>query len=624
MAGRPKKRLSELVRGGTFEVRRHEQLIGTAADLPWPAFAELQQRFRAAPGDVERRAIANAFLRAVTDLHETVRGRAALVAGPDELAAELAKLGPPRSAKRANAFFPRFLTLEDGTPFRTQHWQRAVNKELYRRVAGEDRRMYKQFLLGIGRGNGKTPFSTGHGVLNTVEEVYPRVFQAAGSKEQARTGTEFAAVWIEDGELGQWLIAKAGAIERRHGRGYYRIASADGRMLHGRKPTMPLLDEWWLLESRREEQVYVAMVTALQKEPEACLLAATTAGYDKTSQLGGVYTQALELPDIEYHREGFLRIARDTENGFCMWWYGMPEGYELDLENDRAVLKALRLANPSTFVDTAALLRLLRSPGCDVYEWLRLHLNHWTQSRESWLPLGCWAGLRAHEPIPDGSEIYVAIDAALKHDTTAVVWAWLRPDGRIQVDGRAWAARDGAPAHERHQGGRIRNREVMEWIDRELGGRFKIKEIVADTKFFDDYIYELGQRGYLVAEFSQVGNEMREAEQHFFQRATAGELAWYDPAGVMAAHVEATSARATRSGFKVENPDKSRPIDLATAAIMASERCALESRIDDSSVYDTRGLIFLDHGSPVYDDDEELSEGERARLMRERGELPGR
>jgi phage terminase large subunit-like protein len=140
-------------------------------------------------------------------------------------------------------------------------------------------------------------------------------------------------------------------------------------------------------------------------------------------------------------------------------------------------------------------------------------------------------------------------------------------------------ARDNAPAHEVMPGGRIDNRKVMEWIDRELGGRYKIREIVADPKFFDDYIWELGQRGYLVAEFAQNSAEMRDAEQHFYQYATGGGFEWFDPDGIMALHVNATSAIPTRKGYKVENPQKRNPIDLATAAIMARERCLTEGRV---------------------------------------------
>jgi phage terminase large subunit-like protein len=577
------KSLEDRIAARTFEARRlpHRFLLESEPLAVDPDLRRLQLRYKRTKSPAKRIDLAREFERTVNGAADEREERVAA-----DLQVELAKLGPPRSAKRANAFFPRFLKLEDGRPFRLEQWERDVNGELFRRRK-DGSRLYKQFVVGISRGNGKTPWATGLGTLNTLEDENARVFQAAGSKDQARVGTEFAGAWIEDGELAQWLTAKATAIERRDSRGYYRIQSADGRMAHGKKPTWPMLDEWWLMESARERQVYIAFVSSLHKEAESCLVATSTAGYDKTSQLGEFYEQALR-GEVEYRREGFLRIARDADAGSCLWWYGMPEGYELDLENDKAVLRALKLANPSKFVDVETLLRLLRAPGCDVYEWIRLHLNAWTTTRDSWLPLGCIGGMRVNEPIPAGADVWVAVDAALTHDTTAVVWA-ARVDGKIRMQGRAWAAREGAPAHELHAGGRIRNREVMEWIDRELGGRYNVREIVADSRFFDDYIWELGQRGYLVAVFAQNSAEMRDAEQHFFQRATAGELEWYDPAGIFAAHLEATSARPTRSGWKVENPDKSRPIDLATSGIMASERVALAER-QSVSVYEKRGL----------------------------------
>jgi hypothetical protein len=74
-----------------------------------------------------------------------------------------------------------------------------------------------------------------------------------------------------------------------------------------------------------------------------------------------------------------------------MWWYGMPEGYELDLEDDAAVLRALKLANPGSWTDHREMLRSLRramngdlDEGDDIQdelEWLRLCLNYWTRSR---------------------------------------------------------------------------------------------------------------------------------------------------------------------------------------------------------------------------------------------------
>jgi phage terminase large subunit-like protein len=298
----------------------------------------------------------------------------------------------------------------------------------------------------VPRGCGKTPFEAGI-LTETTLEAPPiaQVFQAAGSKQQARVGIDFATSWAgDDRELAQWIRAKATSLQLVGKRGSFTIVSADGRLAHGRIPSAAGVDEWWLYESSREEQVYIAFETAIDKRPEAFLLGTTTAGYDKYSQLGKAYDRMMNT-EVEHRRHGFLRIARDIEGGELMWWYGMPDGYALDLENDKAVLRALKLANPSTFVDHQALLRALRRT-TDPYEWLRLHLNFWTQGREAWLPLGCFAGLRVHEPIPDGAEIYVAVDAAIKHDTTAVVWAALRVRGLVRLHHEEGSAQLRGPA----------------------------------------------------------------------------------------------------------------------------------------------------------------------------------
>lgn len=596
MAGRPSKNLRELVRGGTFIAHRHGHLLASQP-VPWPALAELQQLYQVAVSEFEQKAIAVEFGKIVASAHNEASTRTSgrRRQGP-YLEAAMLKLGPHGSAQQVRRFFPRYLTLENGEPFRLQRWEQDLTREAYKRDQ-KGRRIYKEITLGIARGNGKTPFASGLGLHNLLTAAFitgeiPEIKQAAGSKLQASFGTRHAIRWVgqEESELAEWVRVATRELHLRDREGRYTIQSADGRMAHGGRETMTLLDEWWLMMSEREEEVDVAFRTAVDKMPDSFLFRTSTAGYKKDTQLGRAFDKHMALADIEHRREGFLTIARDLENGSLLWWYGMPEGYELDLENDKAVLRALRLANPSSFVDCGALLKALRRSE-DPYNWIRLHLNCWTKTRDAWLPLGCFAGLRVHEPIPEGSWIFVAVDAALKHDTTAVVWAAHTPAG-IQLDGRAWAARDGAPAHEHHKDGRISNRAVMEWIDKQLGGHYRIKEIVADPRFFDDYIWELGQRGYTVAEFAQNSAAMRDAEQHFYLAATAGEFSWYDPDAIFPLHIEATGARATRYGYKLENPEKSRPIDLATAAIMALERCTLGGR-KPTSIYSKRGIMTL-------------------------------
>ena len=74
MAGRPPKTLKAHVLEQSFRARRHYPLLA-GEELPWPGFALLQARYRAATSQPERRAIAVDFQAAVTLAHQAVSDR---------------------------------------------------------------------------------------------------------------------------------------------------------------------------------------------------------------------------------------------------------------------------------------------------------------------------------------------------------------------------------------------------------------------------------------------------------------------------------------------------------------------------------------------------------------------
>jgi hypothetical protein len=82
-----------------------------------------------------------------------------------------------------------------------------------------------------------------------------------------------------------------------------------------------------------------------------------------------------------------LTIARDEPNGMLLVWYGAPAG--CDLEDERI----WRATNPASWVRMRELRRQLHDPGLGEREFRRLHLNQWVQSRDAWLPDGCWDDL---------------------------------------------------------------------------------------------------------------------------------------------------------------------------------------------------------------------------------------
>jgi phage terminase large subunit-like protein len=572
MSGRPPKSLAQLVRDGSFRARRaqHRALLG-GPDLPYPGFAILQARFRRATSEPERRALALEFERAVRLVHAQAEVEQAEGRGRS-LEAELAELGRPGSLTRLLRFFPHYLQHPKGpligTPFKLAAWQQRFLREFYRRDR-KGRRIYRIGVLGVPRGNGKTPLAAGLGLYELVNRAdAPEVYFAAASKEQAGIGLEFARSFVEQGPLADWVTVKS-VLSYPSRRASMRVISADGRLQHGRAPAAAIVDELWALETAREQQTYVALNSALHKREDAYLLAITTAGYDKQSLLGRIYEAALEW-ELEVSEDGCLTIARDEKQVQLLWWYGAPE--QADLEDERI----WRAVNPASWIRLRDLRRQLHDPALAELEFRRLHLNQWTASREAWLPGGLWAALRSEAEIPEGGEIYVGVDIALRHDTSAVVWAHRLADGRIVLRCRTWSANEKVEAHEFVAGGEMRL-ELVEQFIRELGRRYRVSEVAYDPTFFARSAQMLQDERFTLVEFLPAGQPMADAYQGFYQACVERAII-HDGDPVLAAQVAAAAARRTERGWKLYKLKASQPFDACVAAVLAHARVCAQAR----------------------------------------------
>ncbi len=391
---------------------------------------------------------------------------------------------------------------------------------------------------------------------------------------------DFASHWAEEGELDQWLIP--GKVLRCPERqGAYRILSSDGRLAQGVNPSAAIVDEWWLFEHARERESYTALAQALHKRlGQSWLLAITTAGWNKRSQLGETYTEALKHPKLEVRNDGCLLVLRDSQAGFLMHWFGLAEGANLDIEDPQLI----RACNPAAWVSPAALLRELHRPDVDEHDWRRLHLNQWVASREAWLPAGCWAGLGSDSEIPEGAEIYAGVDVGWTHDSTAVAWAHRLEDGRIILRAHVWTTDPDDPALkagrgretiEYVSGGKMRL-ELVENFIRQLRSEYRIREVAFDPNYFARSAEILEDEGLTLVEFLPFSSPMRAAWQAFYQAAVEGKLT-HDRDPVLAAHIDAAAADKTEQGWKVRKLKSSSRIDALAAAVMAHARCQLKA-----------------------------------------------
>jgi hypothetical protein len=373
--GRPARSLVDHLREGSFRARRHHELLG-GPDVPWSGFALLQRRYRVASSELERRAVAVDCERAVKLARAAADTEAAGSSIPI-IEQELRKLGKPGSVKQLLGFFPHFLSHSKGPmcgqPFLVELWQQRFLRDLYRRDEN-GRRIYKRAVLGVPQGNGKTALAAGLGLYELVSNSdSPEVYLAAGAKQQARIGLDYARTMVEQGPLAAWVTTGSTLSCGSH-RGTIEALSSQGAIHNGRSPAAALIDELGTFTTAKQQDTYTALATALHKRPDSYLLATTTAGATSDGLLGRIYHDAMQWEDVTISPNGCLTIARNVEAGMLLWWYGAPD------HADHEDPKILRGCNPASWITLADLQQQLRDPGLSERDFRRHHLNQWPQT----------------------------------------------------------------------------------------------------------------------------------------------------------------------------------------------------------------------------------------------------
>ena len=465
-----------------------------------------------------------------------------------------------------------------GDPFVLEPFQQELVDEFYR-CDEHGNRLYREALVGVPRGNGKTPLAAGLALrdLRTRRDS-PDVFCGAASRDQGRILLDFARDFVETGPLTDKIRVQRNVLTCERTRGVLSVISADGALQHGKSISAWYGDELHAFTTPKQRELHIAMRTAL-KRPDSHALSITTAGWNKETLLGEMWDGAMK-GNIEQHDDGFLLVSRDEVNGSLFWWRQVPT--EADIE-DPAVI---RRANPGSWVDVDSLLKTLHSDssGIGELEFRRLHCNQWTESRAAWISLERWLACGSDGlEIPEDANVYMGIDASYSHDTTAVSCAWQLEDGRTGVKVRVWAARDDAPAHDFIPGGVIRMDVIMDWI-RDFCSSHQVREIAFDPKFFEVPSEMLADEGYPMVSFVQNTTAMRNAEQTFYDTVIEGNVV-HDRDEILRRHVaNVVASRRPDGSWRLRKLDQIGAIDGVVAAIMAVDRSQRTARKSEPMV----------------------------------------
>jgi phage terminase large subunit-like protein len=582
---RRRKALVDLVRDGTFLARKDERLLAGRDELPWPRLEDYRTRYRAGGGrDV------------ALELERALRGEDAQAKLLGELQRELRRCGPPGSFRQLDRFAQRFFRHQKGSlaspdgrwataqPYVFPPNHRAFLKEFWRRDK-HGRRVYQVGLLMEPKGCSKTPTAAVLGTHAVCSETdAPSVFQIAGSKDQAGFGHEFAQWNVQQGPLAAWLEIAGGALLVPEHWGEFEILSAEGDLSAGANPLAGLFDELFLFRHRHQREAWNSQAQALHKRSgRSWVLGISTAGYDKQTLLGEMYDAAVAHPKLEVRDGGYHLRLRDVENGFLFWCHEIP--LDADIQNPAVIRKG----TPAPWVDPGDLLRELGRPDVDELDWRRLHGNQWTRARSAWIPSRFWAPLRGETEIPDGARVIAGVDAARTHDTTAISWGWLGPDGRLVLRSHVWSVRQEAPHHTFVHGGELANEELVEPFIRALADRYELRAIGFDPRYFTTEARHLSEDGFLVIEIQPGSAAMGDAVVAFEKAVLAGRIE-HDGDRVLAAHIEAIDADRRPDGSKkVGKRSDAYPIDAGMASVI----CNYISTLDLPESVDEPGFAWV-------------------------------
>ena len=445
----------------------------------------------------------------------------------------------------------------EGKPLVLEPWQKRFWKE-----ALDD---WRSVVLIVPRKNGKTQMLAAFALYELVYgRGRPEILLAAASDRQAGRLFDAAARFVRRHEgLSQALRVRdhEGAIVREDGLGTIIRLTSDPNRLYGYSPTLVVCDELAFWSTPQLRRAYAALTSGggARSAPRAFTI--TTAGPASERHdgiLGAILDAALDCDDVK--RAPGLTVCRMHEAQTLVYAYEAPT-------TDPHDVKALKLANPASWITGDYLRRQAENPELTDAQVLQLHGCVWAQSETTWIAPGAWtARADRSRSLQDGERLVLGFDGSYSRDSTALVAATL--DGFI-APVAVWERPEQAP-----RDWKVPRAEVEATLAAAME-RFDVLELACDPPGWHAEIEGWRETyGDVVVDFpTNVCARMAPACDRFCADVFEGTIT-QDGDGVLAAHVGHAVAKTTPYGtiLTKAHADSPRKIDVAVAAVVAYER----------------------------------------------------
>ena len=454
--------------------------------------------------------------------------------------------------------------------FVLEPWQREIIDLIYE-IDENGQRKWRTVVLGVPRGNGKSPLAAGIGLLELVDRSdAPDIYCAAASRDQAAIVHGFAHGMPRGGPLEDYIHfprSRTSALKTAHNDGRMKVLSADGDLQHGLSVSAAIIDELHAFKTQKQEELYFALVTATQKRKESVTLIITTAGANKASLLGEKYDAMIRTHDLEYSWDGCKVIGRHQAQGSLLIWIGAPDNADVSDS------KLWRACNPATWIALSELERLAGEVPESVFR--RLVLNQWVLGSDAAFQPSSWDACCAPQEagVEAGEDVWAAVDVGERRDSSAIVVVAPKADGKLRTQATIFN-----PAQENVK----TLLPLIEAEVRRLARTYTLRGVGFDPWQFRRSAELLAADGIRMIEVPQIERHMVPASQLLYDLVEQRKLV-HDGDRILRQHVLAAEAKQTSRGtWRLVKPlqshgrrvDESQKVDAAIALAMA---CAAHS-----------------------------------------------
>jgi phage terminase large subunit-like protein len=499
-----------------------------------------------------------------------------------------------------------------GRPLLLEQWQKDILEQAFGWLRADGSRRYRTLYIEVPRKNGKSELASALGLYLQLAdgEAGAEVYSSATKKDQARIVWKTAEQMVKKSpDLKRFIKTYQSSLVVEKTGSTFQPLSAESKTLDGLNPHGNIVDE---LHAHKDRGVWDVLDTAMGARRQPMTVAITTAGtYDAESIGWQTHDYATKVLEGLFEDDSFFAYIAaadesDGENG----------GYFTEQTQQKANPNFAISIKPEYLAKQAE--KAQRQPSF-MNEYLRLHLNVWTQQLTRWIPIEKWnqnekpanTDEEARELCSSietrltGSVGYGGLDLSSKLDLTAFALVIPGSDDEVNIVMRFWLpeerAKDCEKEGKRHYMTWSRNGWLTltpgnvidyEFIRKEinlLNERFIIKECAFDPWNAVDLATRLGSDGVNMVECRQGYKSMTEPAKDLEARVAQGKIRHGHNPILKWCVANAVVTSDAAGNIKPDKEKATGKIDGVVAVIMGMSRLI----VDSENAYKDRGFLSL-------------------------------